>query len=394
MSDRSPAGEPLSVLMMAPQYRPLVGGYERAAERLSAALAGRGHHVTVITDRTNPSWARRELHQGVAIRRLRCVFRPRLHMPTSLVSLALFLLLNGRRFDVWHVHQYGFHAAVAVALGLVLRRPVVLKLTSSGQQGIAQAMDDHPLTRIVAPVLKRASGIIALTSETANEALAIGMAPSRIHELGNGVDTDEFRPVGEAGRARQKQALGIPARHAVLYVGRLSPEKNVEGLLHAWATARPSISAEWTLVLVGDGPDRPQLERQIQDAGLADAVMIAGQQPNVEKWMAAADIYVSSSLWEGLSNTLLEGMACGLPVVVTRVSGVKDLVEKRAAGLVVDVGDNGALAAALVRLAQDPDLRRSLGRTARRSVEQTYSLQAVADRHETLYRRLIAERTS
>lgn len=394
MTHRMPTDAPLGILMIAPQYRPLVGGYERAAERLSAALVGRGHNVTVIADRRDLSWPKRELHNGVFIQRLWCLFKPKLHMPTSLASLAWFLIRKGRRFDVWHVHQYGLHAAVAIGLGRLLGRPTVLKLTSSGQQGVARAMGGHPLAWLVTHLLARASGIVALTRETASEALAVGIPAARIHRLGNGVDTVSFQPRTDADRRKAKQAVGLEGRSAVLYVGRLSPEKNVEGLIRSWAEARPSMPPGWALVVIGEGPSRAQMEVQIDLTGLTGEVMVAGEQANIETWMAAADVYVSSSLWEGLSNTLLEAMSCGLPVAVTRVSGVTELVEDRDAGLVVEVGDDGALASALVRLAQDPHLRRRLGKAARLSVERTYSLEAVADRHETLYRRLMAERTS
>lgn len=124
--------------MLSPQYRPLVGGYERAAERLSAALVTRGHQVTVIAERRDPSWPKAEARDGVSLLRLWCAFKPRLHLLTALPRFAIFLLIRGRSFNVWHVHQYGLHASLAVALGKLLGRPVVLKLTSSGDQGLAR----------------------------------------------------------------------------------------------------------------------------------------------------------------------------------------------------------------------------------------------------------------
>ena len=131
--------EPIRVLMISPQFRPLVGGYERAAERLSAALAAAGLRVVVIAERRDRAWPAVECIDGYEVRRLSCSYRRHLHTITSLLSFAGFLLRHGREFDVWHVHQYGFHAALAVALGKVLRRPVVLKLTSSGAMGIEKS---------------------------------------------------------------------------------------------------------------------------------------------------------------------------------------------------------------------------------------------------------------
>src|SRR5689334_1532763 len=122
--------------MICPQFRPLVGGYELAAERLSGALAGAGLDVLVVAERRDRAWRRAELMDGFEVRRLPCSYRRHLHLISSLFSFACFLLHHGREFDVWHAHQYGFHAALAVGLGKVLRRPVVMKLTSSGPMGI------------------------------------------------------------------------------------------------------------------------------------------------------------------------------------------------------------------------------------------------------------------
>lgn len=391
LSDPIPASAPLRILMVAPQYRPIVGGYERAAERLSAALAGRGHQVTVITDRRDPAWPRREVHEGVTIWRLWCLFRPRLHMPTSLGSLALFLLCQGRRFDVWHVHQYGLHAAVTAGLGLVLRRPVVLKLTSSGEQGIARAMGEHPLAGIVNWLQMRASAIVALTRETASEALAIGIPSSRIHQLGNGIDVTAYRPCGDRERAELKAELGVVAQKAFICVGRLAPDKDLDGLLGAWRQASADLPAGWGLVIVGEGEMRERLATKVARLGGRSPVMMVGPQQHVAKWLGASDVYISASRREGLSNTLLEAMATGLPSAVTRVSGVMDLVAEPNAGFVVNVGDLDAMTAAIIDLASSADLRLKMGEAARRKVENSYSLDAVTDGHERLYWRLVRQ---
>lgn len=391
MIHRTPTDAPLRILMMAPQYRPLVGGYERAAERLSTALAARGHRVTVVTDRRERSWPQREVRHGVIIHRLWCLFKPRLHMPTSLGSLAWFLLLQGRGFDVWHVHQYGLHAAIVIGLGRLLGRPTVLKLTSSGQHGVARALGGHPLARLATLLLKRASGVVALTRETASEAQAVGVPPSRVNELGNGVDIGAYRPRCEAERAALKVELGIDALHVFICVGRLAPDKNLDGLLSAWDRAVPELPPGWKLVIVGEGPAREALEIKIAKLEFGSTIRMVGEQQQVEQWLGAADVYVSSSNREGLSNTLLEAMASGLPSVVTRVSGATQLVEEAFAGLVVEVGDMEAMAAAMVDLASDIEIQARMSEAARRKVERSYSIDAVTDGHEKLYRKLLLE---
>lgn len=381
----------LSILMICPQYLPIVGGYERAAERLSTALSERSHNIMVITERRKMEWPAKETIDGVKVCRLWCIYRPRLHILTALTSFALFLLIKGRRFDVWHVHQYGLHAALAVALGKLLRRPVVLKLTSSANHGLARATKIGRFALLTAVLLKRVTAIVALTQETAREALAFGISPERIHQLGNGVDTTTFYPHNELERNKLKQMLGIDLHRIVIYVGRFSTEKNPDGLLQAWINARPFLTEEWKLILVGGGPMHDELESTILEHGLEGSVTIIGQQRNVEQWMGAADIYVISSHNEGLSNTMLEAMASGLPVIATRVSGVTELVDDSKAGLVAKLGDVDNLAQALVCLANDALLRKSMGSIARQVIEQRYSIEAVAEGHEAMYRHILAK---
>jgi len=150
-----------------PQFRPLVGGYERAAERLSAALAEAGLHVVVITERRERAWPAVELIDGYEVRRLSCLYRRHLHAVSSLLSFAGFLLRHGRAFDIWHVHQYGSHATLAIALGKLLHRPVVLKLTNSAAMGIEKALGNGIVGRITAFFHQRVSACIAVSEETA-----------------------------------------------------------------------------------------------------------------------------------------------------------------------------------------------------------------------------------
>lgn len=375
----------LCILMISPQFRPMVGGYERAAERLSAELVRLGHEVTVIAERWDRSWPDREQQDGVMVRRLWCLYRPHLHQMTSLAAFALFLFTQGWRFDVWHIHQYGPHAVLAVVLGKLLHRPVVLKLTNSKGQGIEQVIADMPLAGLARAWLQKIDAVVATTQETRAEAEVFGIPADRVYVVGNGVDTQIFHPRSDNERLDLRRQLRVDADGIVVFVGRLSKEKNPDGLLRAWQLALPKLSAGWNLVLVGDGPMRSELEAFVDWERLRDTVLFTGLQTNVESWLGAADVYVLASHHEGLSNALLEAMASGLPVVSTRVSGVPETVEEAGAGLVVDVGQTDQLADALIRLANNSSLRCQMGRAGRTVILKTYSIDHVAKLHERLY---------
>lgn len=385
MIDSTPA--PLRILMLCPQFRPLVGGYERAAERLARELVRQGQNVTVITDRRDPEWPVREVSDGFAIRRLRCLYRPRLHILTSILAHAAYLICRGLRFNIWHVHQYGSHATLAILLGKLARRPVVLKLTSTSYQSIARTLRAVPFSTIQSWAHRRMDACVAVSAEAHEEALAFGVPADRIVRISNGVDTRDLSPVAPSQRAAMRAQLGLPDRPVAIYVGRLAPEKNPLGLLDAWQIARTRFRQPWTLAFVGDGPLLEQVRNAARATALSDTVVVAGATEHVEQWLQAADLFVLSSHNEGMANTLLEAMACGLPSIVTAVSGMAELIAESGAGRIVPVGDAAAFAEALVALHDDPAERERMGMRAREKVCNRYSIESVAARTLALYRR-------
>lgn len=381
----------MKILMISPQYKPIVGGYERAAERLSAALVARGHSVTVAAERRSHTWARHEWHDGVEVRRWFCVYRPKLHIVTSLAALFWFLLRKGRSFEIWHVHQYGAHAALTVAMSKLLRRPVVLKLTSSGHQGIGQNLTQARLPGLLAGLHKRVSAVVALTRETAAEAAAFGIPAARIAVLGNGVDIQRYRPRSRTERDALRRDLGLSSANFFVCVCRLATAKNLSGLLTAWSQAAPQLGGDWNLVIVGDGPLQASLIAQCTALGLSGSVRWVGYQSNIDDWMGAADAYVMSSTTEGLSNTMLEAMATGLAVVTTQVSGTRELVADPGSGVVVPVGDMAGLAAAMVTCAKDDRLRETMGRIGRKIIETDFSIERISAAYDALYCALLVQ---
>ena len=379
----------MRILMLCPQFHPLTGGYERAAERLSATLASTGHDVMVATERREASWAARETRDGYSIRRLWCVYKPGWHGLTSLAAFAGWLLLEGRSFAVWHVHQYGAHATLAILLGKLLRRPVVVKITSSGEQGLGRALAGLRMPRFHRWAHRQMSACVAVSDETAAEALAFGIPAERIHRIGNGVDVVRWAPVLPGLRAQMRARLGLGEGFLAVAVGRVAEEKNPLGLLEAWRMASAALPGDARLAWVGDGPLREAMERRIHDLGLGERVLVVGRSDTVSDWLAAADVFVLSSRNEGMANSLLEAMACGLPAVATAVSGARQLLQATDAGLVVDVGDMQAFAEVIVRLAGDAPLRRRMGARARQVVEAGYALEVVADEVFALYGKVV-----
>lgn len=201
-----------------------------------------------------------------------------------------------------------------------------------------------------------------------------------ITQIYNGVDTAAFRPRERSGEGRGD--LGIPEGAFVVgSVGRLDPIKNYP----AFVEAARRLGARAHFVLVGDGPERSRLE-----ALAAGAVRFLGEREDVPGLFRAFDLFVLPSFNEGVSNTVLEAMASGLPVVATRVGGNGELVVEGRTGALVPPGDVEALAAAIRRYADDPPLALEHGAAGRARALERFSIEAMVRGYETVYRRVAA----
>jgi sugar transferase (PEP-CTERM/EpsH1 system associated) len=212
---------------------------------------------------------------------------------------------------------------------------------------------------------------------------SLGVDPDRIEQICNGVDTTRFSPAPDSGsRPREPLVVGT--------VGRLQAVKNQALLVEAFGrllARRPELASRLRLVLGGDGPERSRLEAAIAAAGLGSQVVITGWRDDVPALLREFHVFVLPSLNEGISNTILEAMATGLPVVATDVGGNGELVEDGVTGFLVPSGDADALAGRLAAYADDPELLRAHGLAARRRAESEFSIRRMLERYENLYRR-------
>ena len=378
----------LRILMISPAFRPILGGYERAAERLSSALCRAGDRVTVITERRDNKWPRKEVVDQLKVVRLWCVYRKGIHVLTSLMSFAIFLLTRGCRYHVFHVHQYGYHAALAVAIGRLLRKPVLIKVPSTSTEGIAPALASSKFSRPMMALHRAVSACIVTSTEAAREAVQFGIPEERIKLLPNGINIDEFRPATSAEKLRIRIRLGITRSLVVLYSGRLVASKNVGGLLESWSKIHRDVDA--VLLIVGDGPLRSTLEAKCSSLGLVSSVRFIGQQSDVIPWYQVADVFVLASHYEGLSNSLLEAMSCGLPVASTRVSGSVHIFADVDIGELTAPGDTEAMSTSLTRLLADPARRTACGSRARTYAQEKCSIDSVAQYTSALYEHLVS----
>jgi len=222
----------------------------------------------------------------------------------------------------------------------------------------------------------------------------VGIAARRITQIYNGVDAKRFAP------APDYQRLAIPGGpfngeefFVIGTVGRLQAIKDQVTLVRAFARARaldPRAAGRMRLAIVGDGAERAAIERTVQETALGEFVWMPGAREDVAQVLRGFDLFVLPSRGEGISNTILEAMASGLPVVATRVGGNPELVAEGSTGLLVRPGDPDVIAKAILEYVRDPAHRLAHAAAARRRAEECYSLEAMVAAYGALYDRLLA----
>jgi sugar transferase (PEP-CTERM/EpsH1 system associated) len=209
--------------------------------------------------------------------------------------------------------------------------------------------------------------------------------PEKIRVLYNGVDGEKFKPHPEV-RSTMRRDLGIPADGLVVgSVGRMVPLKDAMTLLRAAETLLTGLPNIYVL-LVGAGPELARLREYVSHSKLLNGhIMLPGSSDHVADLLNAMDVFVLPSLSEGMSNTLLEAMATGLPVVATRVGGNPEVVDESVCGYLFQPRDVGSLSMRLRTLAQDHQLRVQFGKAARQRALKHFSLHGMLRRYYELY---------
>ncbi|MBV8380709.1 MAG: TIGR03088 family PEP-CTERM/XrtA system glycosyltransferase [Paucibacter sp.] len=220
---------------------------------------------------------------------------------------------------------------------------------------------------------------------------AVHVPAERISQFYNGVDAERFKALADGPSAIEGCPFD-PARHFIFgTVGRMAQVKDQTLLARAFVQLieqQPAWRERVRLVMIGDGPLRAQAQALLDAAGLAELAWLPGERTDVPAVMRGLNAFVLPSLAEGISNTILEAMASGLPVIATDVGGNADLVEHEQSGLIVPAADAEALRVAMARLAADATLGRQMGRAGRARIERQFSLQAMVRNYQGLYERL------
>lgn len=368
---QAPARVMQVVLSLAP------GGTERLVIDICRRL-GLGFDVSVCCLDDEGAWASELRDRDIEVIALnrRAGFRPE-------IGRQIAKLAEERGVDLLHCHQYSPFVYGRVAQYWLPRLKLIY--TEHGR------LSDAPPSwkrRLVNPMLSRFDGpIVAVSDELRRFMIDSRFPRERVAVIHNGIDAAALPSPGDRHRARTLLGLKDEALVAVT-VARLDPVKDFPCLLDAFALVR-QVVPHAVLLMVGDGPERAALVERAAQPDLAGSVVFLGLRPDVRAVLPAADLYVNSSISEGISITILEAMASGVPVVATAAGGTPEVLADGGAGVLVPVRNPIRLAQAMISLAADPGARANLATLGRRRVESSFTIQRMVAEYARLYHQLL-----
>jgi L-malate glycosyltransferase len=291
--------------------------------------------------------------------------------------------MRRERPHIVHTHAWG-----TLCEGLVAARLARVPVVVHGEHGTLNMKRRNLMVQNWA--WRRVDQVLSVSSTlAARMAAEVGFPADGIRTIRNGVDLSRFQ---QRSQSDARQLLGLdPTEFVVGTVGRLVPVKNQAMLLDA-AAALQRRNVRVTTVIVGDGPLTQELQSRAAALGIAPSVRLLGERPDVERVLGAFDVFALTSVSEGLSNTIQEAMASGLPVVATRVGGADELVDHDRTGVLVPSNDPIALANALESLLVAPERRLTMARAARTRAQSEFSLDKMVGAYEELYYGLMQRR--
>jgi glycosyltransferase involved in cell wall biosynthesis len=385
--------EPVKVLRIIARLN--MGGPALHVAYLTAGLRERGYETTLVAGtlaQGEDSMAFVASGLGVAVVTIPELGREISPLRDLIATLRLARLIRRERPQILHTHtaKAGTVGRLAARLAGSARPPIVV-----------HTFHGHVLRGYFGPVRSRlfrwlerwlargTTALIAVSPQVRDDLVALGVAPrEKFAVIRLGIELEE-RVADMNGREDTRHYLGIaPDRFTVGWIGRMTAIKNTEDVLSAFKALRAR-GVEATLCMVGDGPDRPELERRARELGIMRDTLFLGYQQDVAPLYAAFDALVLPSSNEGTPVSVIEALAARTPVVATRVGGLPDVVREGDDGFLVDPGDTNALAERLERLASDPELRERMGAAARSRVLSRYAVDRLVDDVDRLYRNLL-----
>ena len=368
----------VKVLMVIPSFSPIVGGAEKQLEFLANSLISINHEITVVT-RSFPGTLKREIIFGTFVVRLaRGKFRI-----FFLLNLLCYIFLNSKKYDVIHVHTLNSPAIISAFAGKIANIPVIVKVTRSGKESQISRYYETRMGRLLFSALSAfVTSYIAITDDVKNELITLGVKEKSIVKIPNGVAIQDTKLI------KNKNQVGFK----YVYVGRLILRKRVDWLINAFS--KLNLTEDNQLIIVGSGPELNNLKILTANLQLNEYVNFMGELNNnkVINVLMTSNVFVLPSDSEGMSNALLEGMACKNIVIAANIPSNRQLIKNESNGLLFTTQDE--LTDCLHKAKKFNELSNTMVENALIDIKEKYSFQVIAASYRKLYNRLISHKTS
>jgi len=366
---------------------PTYGGSGAVATELGLALAGRGHEVHFVT--YAQPFRLVGLHERVFYHEVEMEDYPLFEHPPYSLALAVALHDAARRegLDLLHMHYAIPHATAAYLAREMYQSkrylPFVTTLHGTDITLVGQEQSFFSITKFS---IEQSDAVTAVSEFLRAETYrAFGCSGCEISVIPNFVNPAEYYP-GPAGEPGQLAGVGPPGAKVVMHVSNFREVKRLPDVVRVFAKIRAVVPA--VLVLVGDGPERPGAEAEAERLGVKGDVRFLGKLDSVAELLRSADLFLLPSETESFGLAALEAMACGVPVVATRVGGLPEVVVHGETGVLAPVGAVDTMASAALQLLCDPERARKARDSAVRRAA-SFSAERIVPMYEDLYRRVL-----
>jgi glycosyltransferase involved in cell wall biosynthesis len=381
----------MNVLVISRYFSPFVGGNENQCLLLSSELAKQNCGIEIVTGRYNSKLKRKEIVGNLNVNRIRYVnisfeFKTRnkftrlyngirfvLAEWSFMISLFVFLIFNGKKFDVLHIHKANWIALPCIIYTKVKHKPILVK----------EATFDGPSEMKLILLPKKAQGFlfknvyfVAISSEIKDYLLSKEVSDNKIFFVPNGIELPVLKET-------------IRNENELLFVGNFWSKtvKGLDILLKSFSNVIKS-NPNVKLIILGDG--NPELFCDYFDNNLLNTnLFFLGTKKDVSQWYKTSTIYISPSRSEGLSNSLIEAMAYGMPCIATNISGSNDLIVPNENGLLIEKENESQLSESIIRLLHDAGLQKKFAANARKTIEQKCQIKEVARDYLEIYSKIL-----
>jgi N-acetyl-alpha-D-glucosaminyl L-malate synthase BshA len=361
-----------------------LGGSGVVATELARALAGRGHEVHLISSDQPFRW---QEVPNLSFHQVTVPTYPLFREPQYLLALANTIahVADERRLDIVHAHYAVPHATAAfLADQMLAARGAAPPKTVTTLHGtdITLIGSDKSYTWVVGFSIERSHVVTAVSHSLRADTIAALGIQREVEVIPNFLDCDEYRRRFDA---RLRGKICPPGAALLVHMSNFRPVKRVDAVLDVFRRVRRQLPAR--LLLIGDGPERPEIARQAAEHGLSSDVVFLGEERDPVRWLSIADLFLLPSAQESFGLAALEALACEVPVIASNVGGLPEIIEDGVNGYVCAPSHVAEMADRAVELIRDEPRRLAMGRVAAERVRASYCTARIVPLYEAAYAR-------